>query len=128
MRARRARAGAISALLHSRVFWHGREYVATMGDATGQLHGGDLEQIDKAIDHARFFERDGRGDLPCPKTGRCIRVSCTDTSSSKLAITRGAQTNQMDYTNCGSVPELEALVDLLDKLARTQQWIGSRRY
>jgi hypothetical protein len=112
-----------------KVTWHGDKYVATVGDAIGRTDPAQLEQLVRAIDQARFFERDESGKLDRCRPGlRCVIVTCSDTPHSVLDIHRGAQHHTVDNAHCTSDNALDNLETLIDQIANTRVWIGEPRF
>jgi hypothetical protein len=116
-----------------RVEWNGIANVAAMGPMTGRkLPSGAVLRLSDEIDRARFFERNSSGDLPtaeCKADGNggwaCSYAMhvCNYTSPSKLTITRGKQTATVDSDHCAGNPGIDHLEAMIDKLARTKEYI-----
>ena len=118
------------------VAWHGTWNVQVMGDVHARIAEPELRRLARGVDAARFFDRDESGKLPvdpCVRTGNTVTCSarssfCTDTSHTVITITRGAEVHRVDDAHCGdSDPKLVELEELIDRVARVQDWIGDGR-
>lgn len=118
-----------------KITWHGEKNVMTTGDAHAEVPPGDLRQIARAVDAARFFELDESGQpasascTPAPDgsvTCSSFVKFCTDTSHAIVTVTRGSKTHVVDDAHCASDdnPKLIELEQLIDKVAGTRDWIG----
>lgn len=117
-----------------RVDWIGHANVKEMGRQQASVSRGELEELSKRLDRARFFERDEYGELPqkpeCQTVGSSTTCSfsasvsiCSDTSHAIISAQRGGRRNKLDNDHCNDRPELDALEDYIDRIANTEAWI-----
>ena len=107
-----------------KITWHGDKNVMTAGEAHADVPPGDLRQIARAVDAARFFDLDESGQFPSPDSS--FVKFCTDTSHAIVTVTRAHETHVVDDAHCGSDDNrrLIELEQLIDKVAGTRDWIG----
>jgi hypothetical protein len=117
-----------------RVDWIGHANVMVMARQQGRVSRFELDELSRRIDRARFFERDGYGELPqqqeCQTIGRQTSCSfstsvsiCSDTSHAIVTVVRGIQRHKIDNAHCSDHPELDALEEYIDRIANTEAWI-----
>lgn len=115
--------------------WSGRSDVAVTGDRIVRVPDADLAALSRTIDRVRFFDRDERGNLPvepvCTTDGSTTTCTigasisiCSNTTHDIITVTRGTRTHTIDHAGCGDATELDDLIDLVERLARAEQWIG----
>jgi hypothetical protein len=110
-----------------RVDWQGDSYVHVKGPAHATLSADQLATISAEIDRVNFFGTDGEGrpaSAQCKGNRHCVIVSCTDTSHTTIAITRGTQHHEIDNSHCYDQP-VDHLEIVIDKAANTERWIGT---
>jgi len=118
-----------------RVEWNGQRFVAVQGPRTRHISRRDLEAIDRAIQRARFFDRDEYGRFPveptCVTSGGTTTCSvhsisiCTDTSHTIITVERGARRWRIDDAHCSDDDDdLVALEKLIVDRAGISDWIG----
>lgn len=118
-----------------RVDWIGTANVAAEGRRQGRVTRGELEELSRRLDRARFFERNEYGALPskqeCTTVGTTTQCTfsaslsiCTDTSHAIIRASRGLRTHTVDNDHCTERSELDSLEDYIDRIANTDAWIG----
>jgi hypothetical protein len=117
------------------VEWTGLENVAAIGHVDGKrlVARAELEKLARQVEDAKFFERDENGDLPagpvCTTSGGTTTCSysahfCSDTSHTKLTVTRGVQTHSIDNDHCDPKPGIDDLEDAIERLAGAAELVG----
>jgi hypothetical protein len=118
-----------------RVEWIGHANVLAMGRRQGSVTRFELDELSRRIDRARFFERDGYGELPqqkqeCQTVGTTTTCTfstsvsiCSDTSHAIISVQRGVRRHKLDNDHCTDRPELDALEEYIDRIANTEAWI-----
>jgi hypothetical protein len=102
-----------------RVDWHGTANVRVVGEARGVVDRHELDQLEVALELAKFYVRESDGRLP----ENDLTTICTDRASVKIEATgpRGHH-NAIDYDGCQKDADLERLVEQLDDIAGTSAW------
>ncbi len=121
-----------------RVKWHGESNVEAAGDRRATVLPRRVKEIERMLDEVRFFERDRNGEMPnpgvvCEQTGpnssSCSFSSsttiCSDTSHAVVTVRRGTRKHTVDNAHC-EMSTLDRLESLIDEVARTSAWIGTR--
>jgi hypothetical protein len=117
-----------------RVDWIGHQNVMATGRRQGSVTRGELEELSRHVDRARFFERDEYGELPqkpeCQTIGGTTTCAfsasvsiCSDTSHAIISVLRGTRRHKIDNDHCNDRPELDALENYIDQIANTEAWI-----
>ena len=118
-----------------RVQWDGDHYVVAVGRRYGHVTHGQLDELNKRIERARFFELNDYGELPakpeCTTTGSTTSCTfgasvsiCTDTPHAIITVIRAGTSHQVDDDHCSERPELDALEHYIDRIANSETWIG----
>ncbi len=118
-----------------RVEWNGRRFVAVQGRRTRHISRRDLEALDRAIERARFFERDEYGHFPikptCTTSGGTTTCTvhsiniCTDTSHTIITVERGGRRWRIDDAHCSNEDDdLLALEKMIVDRAGVADLIG----
>ena len=90
-----------------------------------------MRDIERKLADVQFFARDAGGNLPREPScvgGACSFPSetiCSDTSASIITVRREHQHHVVRHDHCEPSP-LDELVALVDDVARTTAWIGTR--
>ena len=119
-----------------RIEWDGAEHVAAVGHRERRLAPRAIDQLNHAIERARFFERDDFGQLPiapnCTTNGTTRSCSfemsasiCSDTSHSIITVMRDGDAHKIDNAHCGGRDVIDELEDEILRVARVDDWIGS---
>ena len=119
---------AYTVVIHGdgRIDWQGEEYVSVKGVAHAMISGDQLAAISAELDKVAFFTLAEDGSPPsdaCKHGHACVKVICTDTSHTRLDVTRGKQHHAIDDAHCTGLA-VEAVEVLIDKLTNTERWIG----
>lgn len=115
--------------------WSGRSDVAVIGEQTVKVSDTDLAELSRTIDRIRFFDRDERGNLPvepvCTTDGSTTTCTigtsiavCSHSTHAIITVSRGSRTHTVDHDHCNDDSDLVELIDLIDRLARSSEWIG----
>ena len=118
-----------------RVTWEPERNTAMTTKRERQITAADVTAIERALDTARFFERDRHGKLErgptCVRTGNTTSCSftsvtiCSDTSHTIIDVRRGGKSHRVDNAHCSdedaAMNELEETI--LDRTG-VRAWIG----
>lgn len=115
--------------------WSGRSDVAVVGEQAVKVSEADLSELSRTIDRIRFFDRDERGNLPvepvCTSDGSTTTCTigtsiavCSHSTHAIVTVSRGARTHTVDHDYCNDNSELGELIELIDRIARSSEWIG----
>jgi hypothetical protein len=118
------------------VQWNGETNVARPGLRVAHVTPAELDELDRAIDAADFFELDDTGHAQAKPA--CIHdgnrttcsfgasiVICSDTSHAIVVVRRGDQSHRVDDAQCSDQDTpLSRLETLIDRIAGTRELIG----
>lgn len=118
------------------VEWTGVENVAEVGVRHSRISAARFDELARALDVARFDERDESGAIPlkavCAPAASGSAVSCsisgsitvcTDTSRTILTVRRGAATHTVENDHCEPSP-LDSLEEHIDRIVHASAWVG----
>lgn len=114
-----------------RVTWLGKQHVEAVGARRASVPPRRVRDLERKLTDVRFFERDADGNLartPTCAGGACTFPSdtiCSDTSASIITVRRERVQHTIRHDHCEPSP-LDELVALVDDVARTTAWIGTR--
>jgi hypothetical protein len=120
---------------NGKVDWEGIDNVVAMGrlDGSREVSYDELLQLSLLIDEAKFFDRNQYGEIEtgpiCTKSGNTTTCSssihiCTDTTHSKITVSRAGRTHVVDNDHCDEKPGIDELEVMIDQLAGTAELVG----